>query len=185
MYTANIVDAVIFRSVGKPPNARFDALERAVERAETEIWIPGPIYDELTDHGVEPPENPYLDDGIRAGWIRLEEPPAPDRRPDGQPTDEPAANAWREADEFLDRNSKYPTTNNWRDASVVALAVHVFEENERIRVIIHTAEELLAKACAHIPPEYGYYDVAARFYSPPESAKDEFPTVDSLSWDGR
>lgn len=37
MYTATIVDASIFRSLGKPPNAHFDTLERAVKRAETEI----------------------------------------------------------------------------------------------------------------------------------------------------
>lgn len=139
----------------------------------------------MTDFGVEPPENPYLDEGIRNGWIRLEEPPVGDRLPDGQQSTEPAAKAWREANAFLDRNSKYPTTNNWRDASVVALAVHLFEANERIRVITHTADELLAKACVIIPPEYGYYDVASRFYHPPETAKDEFPTVESLSWDGR
>lgn len=185
MYTANIVDTVVFRSVGKPPNSHFNALKQAVEQAGTEIWVPQPVHDELADHGVEPPENPYLDEGIREGWIRLED-PLPDHQSfDQQTTTEVAAKAWDEADAFLDRNSKYPTTNNWRDASLVALAVRLFEDNKQIRIIIHTADELLTKACASIVPEYGYYDVAARYYNPPRTAKHEFPTAENLSWDGR
>ena len=67
---------------------------------------------------------------------------------------------------------------------MVALAVHLFETNKRIRIITHTADELLAKACAIIPPEFGYYEVKSRYYHPPRTAKETFPTVDSLSWDG-
>lgn len=91
--------------------------------------------------------------------------------------------AWREANHFLDHHSKYPTTNNWRDAAIVALAVHLFGRNKRIRVITHTADELLAKACAIIPPEFGYHEIASRYYNPPETAKEQFPTIESLTWD--
>jgi hypothetical protein len=46
----------------------------------------------------------------------------------------------------------------------------------------HTADKRLAEACARIPPEFGYYDVASRYHSPPQTAKAEFPHQDPLSW---
>jgi hypothetical protein len=185
-YTANIVDTVVFRSLGKYPTPHLDTLRDAVETAQTEIWVPEPIYEELADQGTDGTvTNPYLDRGIEDGWIRLATPPHPEEGPaDAESDPRPAAEAWREAKHFLDRHSKYPTTNNWRDGSVVALAVHLFERNKRIRVITHTADELLAKACAAIPPEFGYYEVESRYYHPPRTAKQTFPKVENLTWDG-
>ncbi|MFO7834312.1 MAG: hypothetical protein R6V31_09740 [Halohasta sp.] len=87
------------------------------------------------------------------------------------------------ADEWLTQRSTYPETNNWRDAALVALAVRLFEENARIRVLTHTADKSLAEACARIPPEFGYYEIRSRYYNPPRTAQTEFPTVDSLTWD--
>jgi putative resolvase len=52
----------------------------------------------------------------------------------------------------------------------------------RIRVITHTADEPLTKACARIPAEFGYYEIKSRYYNPPQTAKTEFPTVDRLTW---
>lgn len=182
MYTANIVDTVVFRSLGKHPNSHLDRLKDAVEEAQTEIWVPNLIYEELADHGPDGTTNPYLDHGVKEGWIRIVS--LPDPESDSVDAESgPALEAWREANHFLDQHSKYPTTNNWRDAAIVALVVHLFEQNKRIRIITHTADELLAKACAIIPPEFGYYDIASRYYHPPETAKEQFPTIDSLSWD--
>ncbi len=56
-----------------------------------------------------------------------------------------------------------------------------FEENARIHVITHTADENLAKACARIPSEFGYYEIESRYDSPPQSVKSEFPTADRLT----
>lgn len=185
MYTANIVDTVLFRTLGKHPSPHLQRLERAVETAETELWVPATIYRETVNSGTDPPVNPYLDTGIEKGWIRVAT-PLPGRRNDPfDSVDDPVAAARHLADDFLNRESKYPVTNNWRDASLVALAVRLFEHNTRIRVITHTADELLAKACARIPPEFGYYDIESRYYTPPQTAKRQFPTVDSLTWDGR
>ena len=65
---------------------------------------------------------------------------------------------------------------------MVALAVRLFEQNTRIRVITHTADKSLAQACARIPAEFGYYDIESRCYNPPQKAKKRFPTAESLSW---
>jgi hypothetical protein len=112
--------------------------------------------------------------------------PLPGERSDAfESIDHPVAKARHLTDAFLNRQSKYPETNNWRDASLVALAVRLFERNARIRVITHTADESLAKACARIPPEFGYYEIRSRYYNPPQTAQREFPTVESLTWDGR
>ena len=185
LYTANIVDTVIFRSLGKQPSPHVDALKDAVTTAETELWVPATIYRELADYGSGSPANPYLDDAIEDGWVRVAT-PLPGIRSDAfDSVDDPVAKARHLADEFLNQQSKYPVTNNWRDASLVALAVRLFERNARIRVITHTADESLAKACACIPPEFGYYEIQSRYYNPPQTAKQEFPTVDSLTWDGR
>jgi hypothetical protein len=183
MYTANIADTVMFRNLGKEPSPRLDALQRAVEEADTEIWVPAAVYHELSDTaGPHSPANPYLDTAIEEGWLRVATPLPGDRGDEFDQTEGPVEKARIVADEFLNHQSKYPETNNWRDAAVVALAVRLFEENTRIRVITHTADEPLAKACARIPPEFGYYAIKSRYYNPPQTAKTEFPTVDRLTW---
>jgi predicted DNA-binding protein (UPF0278 family) len=184
-YTANIVDTVVFRSLGKHPNEHVASLEQAVAAADTELWVPPTVYRELRDPAEEPPHNPYLDAGVADGWIRVATPFSGDRETPYKSSTDPVQRARHLADEYLNQRSKYPETNNWRDASVVALAVRLFEENTRIRVITHTADENLARACARIPPEFGYHDIASRYYNPPQTAKQEFPTVESLSWRGQ
>jgi hypothetical protein len=184
MYTANIADTVMFRNLGKYPSPHLRSLKQAVAEAETEIWVPAAVYHELADTGnTGSPKNPYLDAAIEDGWLRVAI-PLPGRRADGyDPSADSIEKARFIADEFLNRQSKYPETNNWQDAALVALAVRLFDENTRIRVITHTADENLAAACARIPPEFGYYDIQSRYYNPPQTAKSEFPTVESLTWD--
>jgi len=176
---------VIFWSLGKPPGPHWQSLKRAVNTAETELWVPATIYRELTNYGTDPPVNPYLDIGIEAGWIHVATPLLDRRSDEFASVADPVSQARHLADDFLNQESKYPVTNNWRDASVVALAVRLFECNTRIRVITHTADERLAKACARLPPEFGYYDIESRYYNPPQTAKHEFPTSKSLRWGGR
>ena len=182
LYTANIVDTVIFRSLGKSPSSHLQSLKQAVSESGTEIWVPPSVYRELTNYGVEPPKNPYLDTGIEEGWIRVSTPLSNNRNTAFDSVTDPAEQAQHLADEYLNQQSKYPNTNNWRDASIVGLAIRLFEQNTRIRVITHTADETLVQACALIPPEFGYYDIEARYYNPPQKAKQRFPTVKSLSW---
>ena len=182
LYTANIVDTVIFRSLGKSPSPQLRSLKQAVSEADTEIWVSPSIYRELTNYGEDPPRNPYLDTGIEEGWIRVATPLPNNRDAAFDSVTDSVERAQHLADEYLNQQSKYPNTNNWQDASVVALAVRLFEQNTRIRIITHTADTALAQACAHIPPEFGYYDIESRYYNPPQKAKKQFPTVESLSW---
>lgn len=182
MYTANIVDTVIFRSLGKYPNTHYRSLERAVTSAGTELWVPAPVYRELANDGTtDPPVNPYLDTPIEEGWIRVATPLPGDRSDDNRSVEDPVATSRHLADALLNRRSKYPVVNNWRDASLVALAVRLFDRNERIRIITHTADANLAEACARIPPEFGYYEIESRYYNPPQTVKHEFPTEKALT----
>jgi len=64
LYTANIVDTVIFRSLRKSPRLQLRLLKQAVAEADTELWISPSIYRELTNYGEDPPRNPYLDTGV-------------------------------------------------------------------------------------------------------------------------
>jgi len=185
MYTANIVDTVTFRSLGTQRNPHRQSLKRAVKAAETELWVPATIYRELTDYSGDSPVNPYLDDAIEQGWVRVGIPLPGVRSDSFDSVDEPVVKARHLADAYLNQQSKYPVTNNWRDTSLVGLAVRLFERNARIRSITHTADESLAKAYACIPPEFGYYEIESRYYNPPQTAKQAFPTVDALTWDGR
>ena len=183
MYTANIADTVMFRNLGKHPNPRLQSLKRAVVEVETEIWVPAAVYHELSDTGgAGSPTNPYLDTAIEEGWLRVATPLPGDRTKGFDRSAGQVEKARFVADEFLNQQSKYPETNNWQDASLVALAVRLFDTNSRIRVITHTADENLAAACARIPPEFGYYNIKSRYYNPPQTAKAEFPTVDRLTW---
>ena len=109
------------------------------------------------------PTNPYLDTAIEEGWLRVAT-PLPGDRSEGVDSSARAVEKARfVADAFLNQQSKYPETNNWQDASLVALAVRLFDTNSRIRVITHTADENLAAACARTPPEFGYYDIKSRY----------------------
>jgi len=183
IYTANIVDTVLFRNLGKHPSPHLQSLKRAVERAETEIWVPAAVYHELADTGsANSPVNPYLDAAIEDGWLRVALPLPHDRTAGFDSSAGPVAKARFIADGFLNQQSKYPETNNWQDAAIVALAVRLFNLNARIHIITHTADKSLARACARIPPEFGYYDIKSHYYNPPQTAKAEFPTVDQLSW---
>ena len=65
MYTANIADAVIFRSLGKSPNPLLDSLQTAVEQADTELWVPASIYRELTDYRSCKAKTPPFRAGIQ------------------------------------------------------------------------------------------------------------------------
>jgi hypothetical protein len=183
-YTANIADTVMFRNLGKHPSPHLQSLRRTVAEAATEVWVPAAVYHELADTGTaDSPANPYLDAAIEDGWLRVAT-PLPGNRPDGfDPSADQVEQARFVADEYLNQQSKYPETNNWTDAAVVALAVRLFERNTRIRIITHTADANLAEACTRIPPEFGYYDIKSRYYNPPQTAKAEFPTVESLTWD--
>ncbi|WP_262174518.1 hypothetical protein [Haloarcula laminariae] len=185
MYTANIADTVMFRNLGKEPSTRLQVLKEAVEDANTEIWVPAAVYHELSDtRETNSPANPYLDTAIEEGWLRVATPLPGDRGEEFNQNASAVEKARIVADDFLNQQSKYPVTNNWRDAALVALAVRLFDENTRIRVITHTADQNLAKACARIPPEFGYYEIKSRYYNPPQTAKAEFPTVNNLTWDG-
>lgn len=126
--------------------------------------------------------NPYLDAAIEDGWLRVATPLPGDRATGFDASADPVEKARFIADEFLKQQSKYPETNNWTDAALVALAIRLFEQNARIHVITHTADANLAEACARIPPEFGYYDSKSQCYNPPQTAKAEFPTAESLSW---
>jgi len=145
-YTANIADTVMFRNLGKHPSPHLQSLRRAVAEAGTEIWVPAAVYHELADTGTaDSPVNPYLDAAIEDGWLRVAT-PLPGNRSDGfDPSADQVEQARFVADKFLNQQSKYPETNNWTDAAVVALAVRLFERNTRIRVITHTADANLAR----------------------------------------
>lgn len=183
MYTANITDTVIFRNLGKYPNPHIQNLKSAVEKAGTEVWVPAAVYHGLSDIGsASSPVNPYLDRAIEEGWLRVA-PSLPGDHAEGFDSNAKTAEKARfAADEFLNHQSKYPETNNWQDAALVALTVRLFNANARVRVITHTADENLARACARIPPEFGYYDIKSRYYNPPQTAKDKFPTASQLTW---
>ncbi len=64
LYTANIVDTVIFRSLGKSPSLQLRLLKQVVAEADTELWVSPSLYRELTNYGEGPPRNPYLDTGV-------------------------------------------------------------------------------------------------------------------------
>lgn len=184
VYTANVADTVMFRNLGKHPSPHLESLEGAVAEAETEIWVSAAVYHELADTGTtDSPMNPYLDAGIEAGWLRVATPLPGDRSAGSDTSAGPVEKARFVADEFLNQQSGYPETTNWTDAALVAFAVRLFEQNTRIRVITHTADENLAEACARIPPEFGYYEIKSRYYNPPQTAKTEFPTAEHLTWD--
>lgn len=183
-YTANLVDAGLFHILGKTPNDGFSALRSAVETADTTLRLPPTMYEEVGgDPTAEryPSGSPYVDDGIADGWICITDPVPGIETDSYADAESPAAEARHVAREYMASQSRHSTLNEWNDTALVGAAVRLFEQNERMRVIVHTNDRKLAAAALRIPPEYGYYDVRAELYDPSE-VRDLFPVPDRFSW---
>jgi hypothetical protein len=95
--------------------------------AGTEIWVSAAVYHELADAGsADSLTNPYLDTAIEEGWLRVASPLPGDRTEGFDNSAGPVEKARFVADGFLNQQSKYPETNNWQDAALVALAVRLY-----------------------------------------------------------
>jgi len=88
MYTANVVDSVVFRAIGAPPNPRVTALRQAVGSVDADIWVPATVYRE-TATGTTPNAgtrtNPFLDQLVSDGVVRIAT-PLPGTRSDAYET---------------------------------------------------------------------------------------------------
>lgn len=78
----------------------------------------GSIANLPTDYGTEPPVNPYLDDGIEDGWIRIAIPLVGNRDDTFESVTNPVEQAQHLTDESLNQRSKCPITNNWQDEMI-------------------------------------------------------------------
>lgn len=184
IYTANVVDAGLFHILGKPPSESFDKLRAAVEGADATLRLPPVMYEELggdpaADGG--PAGSEYVDPGIREGWIGVTDPVPGEEQNGYADADDTAAEARHVARAYMARQSRHSTLNEWNDTALVGETVRLFEQNERIRVIVHTNDRKLADATLRIPPEYGYYDVRVELYDP-NDAKRSFPVADQFRW---
>jgi hypothetical protein len=112
LYTANIVDTVIFRSLGKSPSLQLRSLKQAVAEADTELWVSPSTYRKLTNYGEDPPRNPHLETGIEEGWTRVATPLPNNRDTAFESITDPVEQAQHLTDEYLNQNSKYLNTNN-------------------------------------------------------------------------
>jgi len=170
-YTANLVDTGIFRAIGKPPNEQHDKLRAAVESADTTLHIPATIYEELgwdttADEFLSGSE--YVDEAIRDGWVIVA-----DHLPGSLADD---------AHRVIANVTNHPkTVNQWDDTALVGLAVRLFEQNKRIRVLVHTTDHALSKAVRVVVPHYGYYEIKCRYY-PPQTVKDQIGLETNLAW---
>lgn len=95
--------------------------------------------------------------------------------------DTTAAEARHTARAYMAQQSRHSTLNEWNDTTLVGETVRLFEENEQIRVIVHTNDRKLANAAARVPPEYGYHDVRVELYDPSHT-KCSFPVAAQFRW---
>jgi hypothetical protein len=167
MGVVNVVDAGVFRGIGKPPNEEFDTLRGIVTgERDTEIQLPRPIYAELGgDPGAEsyPSGSDYVDTGIREGWISV-----------ADPIDEesPVADARRDARHVMEAQVAHPGTAVFEaDLSLVGLVVQLFERAETIHVNLFTTDDPLRKAAVAVVQYYGYHDFDV-YFAPPQTVAD-------------
>jgi len=85
--------------------------------------VPAAVYHELADTGsADSPTNPYLDTAIEEGWLRAA-PSLPGDRTEGSIVALDQLRKHGSLQMSFNQQSKYPETNNWQDAALVALAV--------------------------------------------------------------
>lgn len=184
-YTANLVDTGVFRAIGKPPNVHYDALKDAVTTADATLHLPATIYEELggsSETDEFPAGSDYVDDAIREGWITVAEPLPGARTDDYEDVTAPVERSRHDAHQVIANLTNHPkTVNQWDDTALVGLAVRLFEQNERIRIIVHTTDQALSKAVRVVVPHYGYYEIKSRYY-PPQSVQDRIMMREKFTW---
>jgi hypothetical protein len=185
MYTANIVDTGLFRAIGKPPTESYETLRAVVTTAEATLHIPSVIYEEL---GGEPAaETPpsgsdYVDRAIDDGWVTVANPVSGTFADAFVDAGSPVERARHDAHQVIATLTNHPqTVNQWDDTAIAGLTVRLFEQNQQLRIIVHTTDKALATAVRAVVPQYGYYDIKTRYY-PPRTAKDRFPVADNFTW---
>jgi hypothetical protein len=175
-YTKNIVDAGVFRGVGKPPNDKYNSLKNAVEAADSSLLLPRPIYQELGGNpsaDTFPSGSDFVDDAIENGWVEIAEPIEDDL---------PISSAVEDAHTVVANQSNHPKTiRAEEDAAVIGLAMQLFERNESIYVITHTTDRPVAMAANIVLPEYGYYDIEANF-APPQEVDNKFTSAECFRY---
>lgn len=165
-YTVNIVDTGIFRAIGKPPNEQFDALEKSVQRVDQTLLLTWDVYKEMSgDPTSNPPpsDSPWVAPGMESGWIILAD------ELESMPDIDKALDAAEEAITDLSAHPKTACADE--DASLIAMAVQLFEKNESLNVTIHTTDKAVAKVALALVPEFGYYDISA-YFVPPKRVTD-------------
>lgn len=162
-YTVNIVDAGIFRSLGKIPNPTFDSVREAVSEAEQTLVISRDIYEELggnPESDLPPSESPYVASGLEEGWIEVGD------RLDASRTVQQSVEIGEQViTGFMDHPK---TAAAPEDATNIGLAVQYFERNESLHVILHTTDKALGRAARIVVPEFGYYDIEINVVPPAE-----------------
>lgn len=189
MYTANVVDTVTLRCLGRPPNRHHDELRRVLDDLDRRMTITATTDTELGSNS-RVAGNPFADDLIEAGYCRV-----------ARPVEDPVDRAFGSIDErssdlstvaqaryhafdVIDDQTRGQTVvrNAWRDTAIVGLVTRLFEANERLRVIVHTCDGPLERAVESVVPFLGYHDVRARQYDPGRDTKRRFPTREALVW---
>jgi len=167
MRVVNIVDAGVFRGIGKPPNEDFDSLREIVTGVrDGEIQLPRPIYAELggnPDAEPHPSGSEYVDTGIRDGWISIADPIE---------DTSPVVDAKRDARHVMEAQVAHPGTAVFEaDLSLVGLVVQLFERAETIHVNLFTTDDPLRKAGVAVVQYYGYHDFDV-YFAPPQTVTD-------------
>jgi hypothetical protein len=168
MRTVHLLDAGIYRSLGKPPNQDFSTLRDILLKADrSEIKIPRPIYAELggnPDAESQPSGSPYVDDAIREGWATVG-PPVPDSSP--------VSDAVEDARFVMQQKLTHPQTAVVEaDLSLIGVAVDLFERAETIHVNLFTTDLPLHETATAVVQYYGYYDLDAYFAAPQNVVSD-------------
>lgn len=162
-HTVNIVDAGIFRSLGKTPNPSFNSVARAVSAAEQTLVISRDIYEELggnPEFDPPPSESPYVAPGVEAGWIEVGD------RLDTSGTVQQSVELGEQV--ITDFMNHPKTAAAPEDATNIGLSVQYFERNQSLHVILHTTDKALGRAARIVVPEFGYYDIEVNVVPPAE-----------------
>ena len=189
MYTANVVDTVTLQCLGRPPNDHYRRLREALEEADQSLTVSATTDSELRSNS-NVSGNPFVDGLVADGYCRVA-PPVEDpvdgdfqALDDGRGEGSVVSRARYYAYDVIDDQTSGQTvvSNAWRDTALVGLIVRLFEDNERMRAIVHTCDGPLVRAVESVVPYLGYYDVRAEQYTPGEETKTVFPRRDSFVW---
>lgn len=154
MTATYIADTGVFVRCGGPTREKFRRLRRAVRSANTSLYVPRRVYEELggdPDASAYPSGDTPWQDGIDEGWITVA-----DELDYSNPL---VSTVMDESRRFIaNQTDRREDAIEKADTALLGLAVHLLERGDAARVVLLTTDKPAGTAGERLLEKHGFGD---------------------------